>query len=327
MKKKKWLFLSLSLIATILITNTLLMYWSDTYSVAHVKREHFYTEPNMRVLNVAYILENKDKYDSFIFGSSRVGNINPFKIKNGSYFNMSYSEGIPKEHLLNIKLFLKEDIKIKNLLIGLDDISYQVSFLKHQTQGLTKLHPLATDTSYFHFYRDFFFRFAQGDDRSHIISKIKNPNNYITLNISQEQTIYTKMVQDRLAGDYNSTAHKEKEEFDKPAFYAGNTLKEAIDDIEQIKNICTLNDINCTFFINPIHHKSYQYLNHELLSEFKDRLAHITDFYDFTYPNPINNDNFYWYETAHFRSVVGDLMINEFEKKEKASYGIYHTKI
>ena len=51
-------------------------------------------------------MNNKKKYDSFIFGSSRVGKINPLKIENGKYYNMTYSEGLPREHYQNIKFLI-----------------------------------------------------------------------------------------------------------------------------------------------------------------------------------------------------------------------------
>src|SRR5947209_1545442 len=83
-------------------------------------------QPNLNFVKTSFILNNPDKFDSFIFGSSRIGVLKPSKIKNMNCYNMMYPQGIPKEHLENIKLFLKKKIKIKNLLIGLDELDYNV---------------------------------------------------------------------------------------------------------------------------------------------------------------------------------------------------------
>ena len=324
---KKWLLYSFISILILLTLNTLVMYWSDTYSVAHPQREEFYTEPNTKVLKVEYILANKKKYDSFIFGSSRVGNINPFNIKNGTYYNMTYSEGIPKEHLLNIKLFLNEGITIKNLLIGLDDFSYQVSFNTHQTQGLTKLHPMASEISWLKFYKDYFFRFPTSEDRNHIKTKLKTSSDFSKINIKQDPKIYLDDLLHKNDMDYNTSKHLHKKEFDKPTYYSGNTLESTLEDIKNIKQVCQSHQINCIFFINPMHKTTYDFSNIPLLKKFKQELAKITDYYDFAYPHPINNNNFYWHETSHYRSIVGDIMIHDFEKKGGESFGIYHPKI
>ena len=325
MQKKKWLFYSLFFIFFLLLTNTFVMYWSDTYSVAHPHRNKFYTEPNTRVLKTAYILENKTKYDSFIFGSSRIGAISPYRITDGIYYNMSYSEGIPHEHLLNIKLFLNNNIKIKNLWIGLDDFSYQVSFEKHQIQGLTKLHPQATGTSLLSFYKDYFFRFPQGEDRRHIKHKMQNSSTFATLNIAQDYNLSLLSKANENAKDFNTTQHLNKAEFNKPTYYSGNTLEETLQDIHEIKSLCKSHNIQCKFFINPIHQTTYKFLDLNLLNNFKDNLEKITDYYDFAYLNAISENNFYWHETSHYRSIVGDMIIDTLTQQEKTKipFGIY----
>jgi hypothetical protein len=43
---------------------------------------------------------------------------------------------------------------------------------------------------------------------------------------------------------------------------------------------------------------------------FKKELAAVTDYYDFSGLNSITTDNYYYYETSHFRPLVGDMMLN-----------------
>ncbi len=319
MNYKKWLKDSSLLIIFLMLIVVSLMYWSDTYSVSHTKRTLFYTEPNTRVLRVDYILNNKDKYDSFVFGSSRVGAINSTKIKNGNYYNMTYSEGIPHEHLLNIKLFLKYDIKIKNLLIGIDDFSYKVSFLKHQQQGLTKSHYLATNTNKLIYFKDNFIRFPLGEDRSHIKKKLLNSKNIFSLDVSKQIEQYLNKKVD--IKDYNSSGYLNNVIFDKPTQYVGDLIEKTIGDINEINKICLSNNINCKFFINPIHKTTYSYLDIVQLNKFKKRLSQIIEYYDFSYYKNISENNFYWHETSHYRDIVGDLIIDRIYNNKNIGFG------
>lgn len=318
MKIKNWLSYSFCSIIMFNSIVVFLMYWSDTYSIAHPKRTEFYTEPNTRISKVDYILENKTLYDSFIFGSSRVTAINPLKITNGKYYNMSYSEGIPHEHLLNIRLFLKNGVKIKNLLIGLDEFSYQVSFKKHQQQGLTKLHYLATETNKLIYFKENFMRMPLGEDRRHFEKMLTQSKIFFELDVSNQKNYYLKKS-NKNKRYYHTKKHLTNEVFNKPTLYNGNVINDTIDDIQEIKNICLKNNINCKFFINPVHKTTYRYVDKELLKEFKKKLQYITGYYDFTLPSIISKSNYYWIETSHYRDIVGDMIIDYIYNKNTDS--------
>ncbi|MEA1893417.1 MAG: hypothetical protein U9N33_12015 [Campylobacterota bacterium] len=323
MKIKNWLLYAFVTTCTSVIVVFFLMIWSDTYSNIHTDRTEFYTEPNKNVKKVEYILENKMKYDSFIFGSSRVGSINPLKIDNGNYYNMTYSEGIPHEHLINIQLFIDSGIKIKNLLIGLDEFSYQVSFIKHQNQGLTKAHYLATKTDFIIYCRELYLRFPLGEDRHHIKKKLFGADSF-KLNVSSQSTAYKKAQESFSRVKYETPEHLNNPTFNKPTFYSGNTLNDTIKDIQAIKNICTNNKINCIFFINPIHKKTYEFSNLKLLKTFRYNLSQITPYYDFSYPNKISEDNSYWIETSHYTLEVGGMILDKIHKnKTNNNFGKY----
>jgi hypothetical protein len=68
--------------------------------------------------------------------------------------------------------------------------------------------------------------------------------------------------------------------------------------------------------------------NKELFFKFKKELAYITDYYDFTIPNKISQDNRNWLETSHFIPKIGDLIIKTiFENKVFVkNFGIHVEK-
>ena len=60
-------------------------------------------ELNKNYIKTRYILKHPDRFDSFLFGSSRVGAIHTDKIPGLRTYNMTYSAGLPSEHLANIR--------------------------------------------------------------------------------------------------------------------------------------------------------------------------------------------------------------------------------
>ena len=68
-------------------------------------------QPNQNYIRTKYILGNKDTYNGFMFGSSRVGAIHTDKIPGAKVYNMAYPNGLPSEHLANIMTFLENGIK------------------------------------------------------------------------------------------------------------------------------------------------------------------------------------------------------------------------
>lgn len=321
---KIWTIYALITTFLLVIIIFFLMMWSDTYSNIHTKRTQFYSVPNTNVMKVDYILKNNKKYDSFIFGSSRVSYINPFLITNGKYYNMTYSEGIPHEHLINIQLFINSGIKIKNLLIGLDEFSYQVSFKQHQIQPLTKAHYLATNTSYNQYIKDLYLRFPLSEDRKHIKKSLLGSHQF-TIKIEDQKYTYQQMEKIFSKETLLTKEHLDNPKFNKPTLYHGDVLQETIIDIKKIKDLCLSNDINCTFFINPIHNKTYEFVDLNLLNKFRYNLSTITDYYDFSFPNNISKNNQYWIETSHYTLEVGNMMIDKMYKN-KNYFGIYINK-
>jgi len=79
----------------------------DPFNVFHVSApRNNGVEPNKNYLKMHNVLYHPDKYDSFLFGSSRVGFIDVEKMNDGVYYDMMYSEGTPAEHYDNISAVL-----------------------------------------------------------------------------------------------------------------------------------------------------------------------------------------------------------------------------
>lgn len=304
MKAKIWVSIAFVFPFIILVFSTTILVWTDTYSVLHPHQTRFIDEPNRNFLKVEHILAHPNRYDGFIFGSSRVGAILPSNVRGAKFYNMTYSEGIPREHLLNLKLFLKRGVKVKKVLLALDEFSYQVSYEKHQQQWITKAHPLAAESSWFDFYRFYFFRLPTQHDKRQFLKKFSDSQQMITMDIDDQETFYKKFLIRSSAFDPNDPIYS------KPTLYNGNTLDSTLHDIREIVRLCKAYGIELTVFINPIHHLTYEHTNKELLNRFRKELAAITPYYDFSGPNTITADNRNFVDTSHYTIDVGNYLLH-----------------
>ena len=86
----------------------------DPYNVFHWQKiRDNGVEPNSNYIKMQYILHNPDKFDSFLFGSSRTGFVDVENIPDGKWYNMSYSEGLPAEHLENWSAWMKKSARCR----------------------------------------------------------------------------------------------------------------------------------------------------------------------------------------------------------------------
>ncbi len=103
----------------------------------------------------------------------------------------------------------------------------------------------------------------------------------------------------------------------------------SLEDIREIVQLTNRHGIRLIVFINPIYQSAYLRTEIKTFLRFKRELSRIVDFYDFSGLNSITTNNYYYYESSHFRPKVGDMMIARmFQDKSvfvPADFGVYVT--
>ena len=316
MKKYKiWLinFLISFLFAGLLVVG--FNYCTDYYKIFGHNLKTFIREPNQAFVKVNYILHNKDKYDSFILGSSRVGYIDPTKIPGGKFYNFTYAEGIPAEHIGIIKTLLKKGVKIKNIWIGLDEFSYRLNPEKHLNDLLKIPYPAVTGENWLKFYATYLF----------LPPRLLNKDEFEPVEFDILNTGMTKRPELEKEINEHPAVHIKKAVFNGSLRYEGEYREKAIDEIREIVNLCHENNIKLVVFLNPVYKNTYLSNNDEDLKRFKKELAEITDYYDFCYLNPVTIDKMMFLEGSHYREIVGDMIIERILNK-RDDFGIYVYK-
>jgi len=332
---KKWVYLFVLFVFTLLFTNVYFLYLADTFSVITKHPKTLYHTPNQRHLIIDYLLEHLNQYDTLIMGSSRVWFINPLRLKEATAYNMTYAEGIPHEHLLNLKFLLKKGMKIRHVILALDDFSYRVDFNQHQRQLASKLHYKVTGIPKFEYYKLYLLRLPKKRNIEQLRKK------YFNKPLSAQESIVLSKIFDtiykqsfeyskRLGNDVNlsDTRHNNASIFTQPSYSEGNVLKATLQDLQEIIQLSHTYKFKLTLFINPIHHATYKATDKVLFDTFKRELSYLTSYYDFSLPNKINNNNAYWNDTSHYKYYVGDLILQRlFESKISIKdFGVFVKK-
>lgn len=296
----------------------------DPYNIFHVNniRDNG-IEPNKNYIKTKYVIENPDKFDSYLFGSSRVGFLDVTRMTGGTYYNMMYSEGLPLEHLHTLKWMISEGEIPRNVIIGVDDISCFVDGELHDEQ---------------------MYRMEYPYDGS-IVDKAGFYLKYMDIITTLESlpTMKEHGAADPEAAERYYTTGTEK--LDLPAVFpveSENTpywsdyyslrTDEVLEELAQIKELCDAYDINLIVFTNPLHALTYQKDLENGYMEFLHRLTEVTPYYNFSGFNDITCDNFYYYETSHYSRDAGNLMINAIFKGEVSEellsqgFGVYVTE-
>ncbi len=285
----------------------------DPYGILRTDFSRQFQAPDLNFCKIKFLLKNTKKFDSFIFGSSRVAVIDVKKIFNGRYYNMTYAEGVPGEHLENIRFLLKNDVSIRNLMIGLDDFSYLIDPQCHCSDLSFQPHPAVAGKKLHIFYAEYFLKLKGFVPQlkayiRHNYTERKSPEEMPLLFDVRETGQIAFPAWD---GDFerDPETYVLDKRFSKPTHYEGDNIANTLVAMKEIIVLAKKNDINLIVFINPVHKTTYLDTNLKQFAFFKKELAAITDYYDFSGLNSITTNNYYYYETSHYRPLVADMML------------------
>lgn len=307
------------LIALVLIPFNVIV---DPYNVFHA--DHIRDngiEPNKNYFKTRYVIDHPEKFDSYLFGSSRVGFLDVEKMTGGVYYNMMYSEGLPHEHLQTLEAMIANGEIPDNVIMGVDDIACFVDPAFHQKQLYRLAYPYngaLLDKA------GFYLRYLDTITTLRSLPTIKahgEPDE------SAVERYYATGTEDLTL----PTAFDEQLDIPYWADYYELRIEEALEDMAQIKRLCGEYEIELVVFTNPLHQTTYRKAVENGYLEFLERLAEVTPYYNFSGFNDITCDNAYYYETSHYSPAAGDLMIQAMFEHEvpirlqEQGFGVYVT--
>lgn len=327
MNSKKFLVIFGSIALIILGCNAYINHKYDMYGV--FDKEFGKYRPsylNERFAKMDYLLhDGKGKYDTFIFGSSRVQKFNP-KLFSDSAYNLGYSAGLPFDYLRDLKTLVASGIKIKKIYLAIDDFSYKR--LPEEVSSNINFVGYSGFSDNLKYKTALLLRFPEKEQYKYMQNKLDVYK--LKYNINIDGSVDAQGTDND--SDIDLKNYVIDERFKKPTVYSerNKRTQAVIKEIKEFKRICEINKIELIVFMNPTHIVTY--LNDDInnLNEFKRELAKIVDFYDFSTINFITKNNYFWVETSHTRYFVSDIIIKRLLEPKNTiphikGFGIYLT--
>ena len=257
MKSTKWIkiFFGLSLIGVLFVGGV--NYIVDPFNIFHTKflKEQF--QMNERFMKIEYLEENKNKYNSYMFGSSRIGTTPPNIIdkyfENAKFYNFTVSSANLYDYLMHLKYFIKSEYPIKNLYlqIDIDNIS---SYSRSESDYLRKLHPFVLEENLEKYYLSYLTGFFPFNVKGKIALNLKRDD--ITVYFI-ETGIWTKPIKEEKIRINPEKFIQEENSFkiENKRSLKNTKSKDNTSALKKIVDLCLENDINLIVFTTP-HNKN-----------------------------------------------------------------------
>jgi len=306
MNKKHFIFVALSITLLIFSILPIANYIADPSRILHhdYKMRYKKFEPNKLSLKILYLLENKNKYDTLVYGSSRGEFMDASLISKNAY-NMNHPFGTVTTYLNSLKTILRSGVKVQNVWIAIND--YDI--WKDQSNALAKLLYQNNIFDDINLYAESLFTLNPEyiqilKDKIPLIKTedITKPNERTQRARKQENIIklQTRRNISPVTLGYNGKFR----------------IKKTIDEISQIKTLCKENNITLTVLMYPIYWKTYLTYDQSNIELFKNELVKVTSFYDFYDLAKVSLDQTNWFEGSHFVPSIGDYMIKSIKKNQ-----------
>lgn len=227
---------------------------------------------------------------------------------------MTHNGGIPHEYLNNIRYMLARGVKMKLALIGLDEFSFTGDPTTRLDQPLRLSYPPVLHQWVGPCYVKYLFALHSPRVTSPAVkgfmAKIRGKDvRTVFYDMKNTGQMYSP-VRDRFI-DQHLEEHARNPRFRRQPDEApeGDYLKSTMDELTQIIHLLETNRVKYIFFMNPPFKNRFLDVRLDELDRFKRKLVCLTDFWDFTGINSVTTNPYNYYESSHYRPLVGNMML------------------
>ena len=271
---------------------------------------------NPRIAKITYLDKHYKNYDSYIIGSSKTSSISPDLLNEyfpgSKFYNMMVygADLYTTEHLFN---YITENYNPKNIVIHLgiselENYRKDVDDIKQLSNARFSGDPLLP------FYKDLVFANPQ-----YSVSKLSS---YLARDYISFHNANNIFIPER--GNYNKTARDAENIVNvrdyKNSIGGGSFLSKqapfedidhqlCVDAVANMKKYCDDNGINFIVISCPNYDTELLLHKAEKIKAYWIDLANITDFWNFSAYNTYSSDPRYFYDYAHYRNSLGELVL------------------
>ncbi len=331
MKEKKFLMLFVGIVGIFISMCAGFNYMIDYYGVFRgVNQEVIVSNQiNDRFVKMEYLLRNQnfEKYDSYLWGSSRVQKTDT-QLTGQRTYNMGASGGMPEDCLRDLKQLKENGAFIDTVYLGLDDFFYSTNYGELLSAIYRRPYDSELDKRC-QYYADLLIK--PGIIKTWGREKMKPGPGAKTLLYQNGMYIVPQKTEKQI--EENPMEYVREKKFDKPSRFSsgGNSrFEECIETVRAIKQFCDENHIRFVPFFNPQHMTTYLNDDMELMNRFKKELVKISPFWDFSGVNYVTSNNYFWYETSHPRAFICDKILDTVSGQNQITwvpdFGVYVTE-
>lgn len=267
---------------------------------------------NPRIAKIAYLDEHHGEYDSYIIGSSKTSSYSVEKLNEytgARFYNMimyggdMYDAQKTAEYVIN-------NYEVKNIIlnIGIEEM-YSYDYEDDDTKG--NLHAKVEGESELLFYLKYAFLNPQ-----YSLDKLEAYFERDCLPTADDVFIPETGVYNKTVRDAESITGEAEFFENNPEFYLyredgrrGEAIDKAVESVRAVKELCESRGIDFKLIASPLYDTEIEDYDYNDLCTYWQKLAEVTDIYDFTGYSPVSMDARYFYDDAHFRNSVGDMAL------------------
>ena len=264
---------------------------------------------NPRVGKIAWLEENKGRYDSFIIGSSSAASYSAEEFSDytgDDYYNL-FVYGCDTKCYRNLARYVIEEQNAKNIVLNLginETNSYDTdrsSLNESEHERVSGENPLK-----------FYLKYALCNPK-YSVEKLRSAR--LDTELPQafdvflpESGCYDKRVRDvEPVGDEESYLQTYAGDFVSAASEM-EYIDECVASVKYIRDLCEKNDVSLTVICSPVYESQWDGCPPEKLKEYKRKLAEVTDYWDFSMSS-LSEDSRYFYDALHFRNAAGSMAL------------------
>ena len=277
----------------------------DPYNVFHVNNMRF-TEmtPDQNFIKTKYILENPDKFNAFLLGSSRVANLPkeglPSKDSDGealSWYNMTYAMGTVSENYDTVKTLVEGGVNIREIIVMVDEISMWRNPADDADNLIYKSYQQYAGSPL-----KFYYAYIKQKPVWRILPQIfqnygKNEEVQIEKDLFYSYGVAGKNTDMSISGAGPSMGAEASFE------YADSSR--VMEGVRNLKQLCDDNGIKLVVIATPTYEMTYKEAVANGYLDFLSDLAKETDFYCFSGLNAYTTSTGYYFDPSHFKPYVG----------------------
>ena len=313
---KKWLA---AFFGTVLLLAVLVMgfnFWTYPFGAFgdHFFQWWSYDETmNPRVAKISYLDQHHDQYDSYIIGASSSSSFPTEQLN--TYFDANfYNLVMYGADMLDVEQtcqYLVDHYTVKNLVVSVyihnaqvyhveqDPLTYNLHWkvdgsspllfyakylLSNPRNGWTKLQRLQTDPYLQQSYRVFDQQTGAYDKSRRDVEPIGDLESYLA---KSSYAVFSNYPEGSADLPY---------------------LEDCMQSIARIRDLCREQGVNLTVVCPPMYYAYLEYYSPEDQAAFRDALAEVTPYWDFTLSSASYEPR-YFYDDTHFRNCLGEMAL------------------